>query len=96
MIKDYIDALCYYKMSHSNACWKGNLRIVSHELDKLSSATAKYTAIKENIHMRVKGIRWEEFKIGFTGLEWSKLIGIQRQISPALRRVGFPRHDTSE
>ena len=48
MSKDYIDALCYHKMYNSDACWKGSPRIVS-QLKKLSSETAKYTAIKEKI-----------------------------------------------
>ena len=52
MMESYIDALYYYKMYHSNACWKADPKIVTRELKKLSSDNAKYTAIKENIHMR--------------------------------------------
>ena len=59
MKEDYIDALYYHKMYHSNACWKGNQRVVSRELKKLTSQTSKYLAIKENINMRVKGLGWD-------------------------------------
>eukprot|EP00956_Cyclotella_meneghiniana_P021742 scaffold40045_cov23-Cyclotella_meneghiniana.AAC.1 len=58
----YIDALYYHKMYNSAACWKGDSRVISHELKKLTSNTAKYIAIKENIHMHVKGMGWEQFK----------------------------------
>eukprot|EP00956_Cyclotella_meneghiniana_P023299 scaffold45195_cov78-Cyclotella_meneghiniana.AAC.1 len=67
MTEAYIDALYYHKMYNSAACWKGDSRVVSRELKKLTSDTAKYIAIKENIHMRVKGMGWEQFKHA-----WSK------------------------
>jgi hypothetical protein len=59
MTEDYIDALYYHKMYNSDACWRGSPGIVSRELKKLSSDRAKYTAVKENIRMRVKGLGWD-------------------------------------
>ena len=61
MMESYIDALYYYKMYHSNACWKADPKIVTRELKKLTSDNAKYTAIKENIRMHVKGLGWVQF-----------------------------------
>ena len=61
MMESYIDALYYYKMYHSNACWKADPKIVTRELKKLTSDNAKYNAIKENIRMRVKGLGWLQF-----------------------------------
>lgn len=70
MMESYIDAMYYYKMYHSSACWKGDPKIVTRELKKLSSDFAKYTAIKENIRMRVQGLGWEQFDHA-----WSKVQG---------------------
>eukprot|EP00956_Cyclotella_meneghiniana_P040742 scaffold203759_cov73-Cyclotella_meneghiniana.AAC.1 len=52
--EDYIDAVYYHRMYSSDACWKGEPRIVTTELGKLSSDTAKYRAVKENITIRVR------------------------------------------
>jgi hypothetical protein len=58
-IEEYIDALYYYQMYFSPACWKGDPKIVATELKKLTSETMRYSALKENIMIRVKGLSWE-------------------------------------
>jgi hypothetical protein len=65
--EEYIDALYYHAMYSSAACWKGDPKIVSVELSKLKTQTAKYNAVKENIQIRVKGFGWEWCKHA-----WSK------------------------
>ena len=65
--EDYIDAVYYHRMYSSDACWKGEPRIVTTELGKLSSDTAKYRAVKENITIRVRGFGWDWCKHA-----WSK------------------------
>ena len=57
--EDYINELYYFRMGNSDACWKGDPRVVAKELGKLKSEAAKYHAIKENIMIRVKGYGWE-------------------------------------
>jgi hypothetical protein len=57
--EQFIEAEYYLKMYDSAACWKGDKRIVTSELKKLSSDSAKYRALKENISIRVKGCGWE-------------------------------------
>jgi hypothetical protein len=47
--EDYIDAVYYLSIYTSLACWKGDKRVVTKELGKLSSESAKYNALKENI-----------------------------------------------
>eukprot|EP00956_Cyclotella_meneghiniana_P007859 scaffold10478_cov38-Cyclotella_meneghiniana.AAC.4 len=63
-------------MYDSNACWKRDSRVVSSELKKLTSNTAKYITIKENIHMRVKGMGWEQFK-HMPGLKEEKILDVR-------------------
>jgi hypothetical protein len=41
------------------ACWKTDPKVVAKELKKLTSETMKYSALKENITIRVKGMSWE-------------------------------------
>ena len=41
------------------ACWKTDPKIVANELKKLTSESMKYSALKENITIRVKGLSWE-------------------------------------
>jgi hypothetical protein len=65
--EDYIHAVYYLSMYTSLACWKGDKRVVTKELGKLSSESAKYHALKENILIRVKGCGWEWAKH-----QWSK------------------------
>jgi len=47
--EEYIDALYYHCMYNSDACWKGDPRMVTKELKKLKSKSTKYKAVKENI-----------------------------------------------
>ena len=53
--KEYIDAVYYHRMYHSDACWKDDPKDVTSELGKLKFDTAKYRAIKENIMIWEKG-----------------------------------------
>ena len=46
---DYIEAIDYHQMYDSMACWKGSASLVNEGLKKLTSKTAKYDALKENI-----------------------------------------------
>ena len=64
--EDYIEALYYYKMYNSPACWKGDPKVVAKELKKLGSETAKRNALKENIKMRSWGLR-----LDFADTAWS-------------------------
>lgn len=57
--EEYIDAVYYHRMYNSDACWKGEPRVVTNELGKLKSDAAKYRAVKENIQIRVKGFGWD-------------------------------------
>ena len=57
--EEYIDALYYYQMYFSPACWKTDPKIVAKELKKLTSESMRYSALKENITIRVKGLSWE-------------------------------------
>ncbi len=65
--EEYIEGMYYRKMYDSAACWKGNVRVIDHQLKKLTSDTAQYDALKENIMMRVKGLGWDWCKHA-----WSK------------------------
>ena len=56
----FIDALYYYEMYFSPACWK-TAKIVDREMQKLTSKSAKLNALKENIRIRVIGLGWGEF-----------------------------------
>lgn len=55
----YIDAIYYHRMYDSEACWKGNPKVVTANLRKLKSESTKYEALKENIRIRVKGFGWQ-------------------------------------
>jgi hypothetical protein len=59
--EEYIDALYYYyyQMYFSPACWKNDPKVVARELRKLTSETMRYSALKENITIQVKGLSWE-------------------------------------
>jgi hypothetical protein len=57
--EEYIDALYYYQMNFLPACWKTDPKIVATELKKLTLETMRYSALKENITIRVKGLGWE-------------------------------------
>ena len=41
------------------ACWKTDPKIVATELNKLTSENMRYSALKQNIMIRVKGMSWE-------------------------------------
>ena len=62
----FIDALYYYEMYCSLACWK-TVTMVDCELKKLKSKSAKLNALKENIRMCVLGLEWKDLSI-----PWSK------------------------
>jgi len=49
-----IEAMYYFRMYSSDACWKGYVNLVQANIDRLESKTAKLDALKENIRMRVK------------------------------------------
>jgi hypothetical protein len=55
----YIEGMYYRKMYNSATCLKGDVRLVDRELKKLTSDTARYDALKENIMIRVKGLGWD-------------------------------------
>ena len=57
--EEYIDALYYYQMYFLAAYWKTDPKIVATELKKLTSENMRYSALKENIMIRVKGMNWE-------------------------------------
>mmetsp|Transcript_29604 Transcript_29604/g.62781 ORF Transcript_29604/g.62781 Transcript_29604/m.62781 type:complete len:567 (+) Transcript_29604:520-2220(+) len=64
--EQYIEAIYYHRMYDSMACWKGSTARVSTGLKKLTSETARYEALKENIMVRVKGFGWEWAKHAWT------------------------------
>jgi hypothetical protein len=64
---EHIEGMYYHKMYDSVACLKGNVRVVDRELKKLTSDTARYDALKENMMIRVKGLCWDWCKHA-----WSK------------------------
>jgi len=46
-------------MYFSAVCWKTDPKIVATELKKLTSDNMRYSALKENIMIRVKVMSWE-------------------------------------
>ena len=56
----YIDALYYYDKYGSPACWM-NVKDINREMKKLKSVSAKLSALKENIRIRVLGFGWSHF-----------------------------------
>ena len=83
--EDLIEAYYYHRMYHSDACWKGDPKVVAKNLKRLKSDTAKFEALKENIKMRVIGFGWKkEF-----GITWS-VKGQRRpikELSQHLRKI---------
>jgi hypothetical protein len=65
--EEYINGMYYLKMYNSVACLKGDVRVVDRELKKLTSDTALYEALKENMMIRVMGFGWDWCKHA-----WSK------------------------
>jgi hypothetical protein len=47
--EEYIEGIYYRNMYDSAACLKGDMRVVDCELKKLTSDTAQYDALTENI-----------------------------------------------
>ena len=62
-----VEAAYYHRMYNSLACWKGDKRVVTRNLKKMTSEASKYEALKENIKIRVVGFNWTQFAI-----TWSK------------------------
>ena len=57
--EQFIGSLYYHQMYFSEACWKGDSRVMARELKKIKSDNGKYTVLKENMNMRVKGFVWD-------------------------------------
>ena len=55
----FIDALYYYEMYESPACWK-TVSVMNMELKRLGSKSAKLGALKDNIKIRVLGLGWSD------------------------------------
>ena len=55
----YIDALYYFEMWGSPACWKTPAKATA-EYGKLNSTAAKLEALKEQIRIRVLGLGWKD------------------------------------
>jgi hypothetical protein len=62
----YIDALYYYEMWGSAACWKTAAK-ADTEYAKLTSKSARVEALKEQIRIRVEGLGWSDLACA-----WSK------------------------
>ena len=58
----FIDALYYFEMFGSAACWMSS-RAVDIELRKLTSKSAKLSCLKENIRIRTLGLGWVDLAI---------------------------------
>ena len=58
--EEYIDAIYYYRMYDSSACWKSASE-VNQGLRQLVTKKDKYESIEENINIRVKGFGWTQF-----------------------------------
>jgi hypothetical protein len=55
-MEENIEGMYYRKMYDSATCLKGDVMALDCELKKLTSDTAQYDALKENIMIRVKGL----------------------------------------
>ena len=77
---EYIEALIYYSMWDSEACWKTNSDIVNG-LKNLKHKKDKLQALKDNIQIRYKGFGWDEWKT-----HWSHG-GISLSIPELTRRL---------
>ena len=64
--ESYIDALYYFEMWGSAACWKTTTK-ADEEYAKLTSKSAQLEALKEQIRIRVEGLGWSELSCA-----WSK------------------------
>ena len=61
-------------MYFSPACWKDDRRVVAKHLKKITSDTAKYNALKENIMIRVKEFSWDLCKHPWSKDGWKYTI----------------------
>ena len=59
-----IEAAYYHRMYNSLACCKGDSKVVSKMLERITSESGKIEALKENIRIRVIGFDWDEFRVG--------------------------------
>ena len=64
--KSLVKAMMYHEMYNSEACWKGDSKIVTANLRKLDLEAKKREALKENISIRVKVFVWKEYHITWT------------------------------
>eukprot|EP00957_Ditylum_brightwellii_P036204 2743163-Ditylum_brightwellii.AAC.2 len=60
--KEYIDALYYFGIYGTEACWK-TTAIIDTEVNKLTSKTAKLRALNENIRIQIVGLGWKDLTI---------------------------------
>ena len=56
--EEYIEGTYLIHMYHSDACVKGDPKLVTKMLKKLGSETAQYNFLKCNINIRVRGFGW--------------------------------------
>ena len=61
----YIDALYYYEMWNSDACWKTEAK-ADAEFQKLTSKAAKVEGLKEQIRIRVDGLGWSDLSAAWS------------------------------
>ena len=52
--EQFIDSIYYHQLYFLESCWKCDSRVMARELKKIKSDNAKYSALKENIDIRVK------------------------------------------
>ena len=57
--EEYIDAMYFISIYHSDACIKDDPRNVAKMLKMIKSEAGKLDALKTNISIRVKGFGWE-------------------------------------
>ena len=61
----YIDALIYYEMGNSEACWN-TVAEVTAGLKKIVYQKDKFKALKDNIQIRYKGYGWDSWKTSWS------------------------------
>ena len=54
--EQFIDSIYYHQLYFSESCWKGDSRVMVRELKNIKYGNAKYSALKENIGIRVKDL----------------------------------------
>ena len=58
--------MIYHGMNNSEACWKGDSKIVTENLRKLYLEAKKREALMENISISLKGFCWKDYHITWT------------------------------